>query len=85
MLWWQWGAELGGEGGMFGADLRPVAQPEGGKETRVGGGARVGLGRLLHRREDLGEVAREAMTQQAFILLLRLGVRPLYNSDAADE
>ena len=67
-------AEFRRQRGELGADLRPVAEAEGGKEAGVGGRARVGLGRLLHRGEDFGEVAGVAMTEQALVLLLRLGV-----------
>ena len=54
--------------------MRPVAEAEGGEEAGVSGRSRVGLGGFLHRREDLGKVARIAMAEQALILLLRLGV-----------
>ena len=66
--------EFGRQRGEFGADLRPVAEAEGREEAGVGAGASVGSRRLLHRREDLAEVARISMAEQAFVLLLRLGV-----------
>ena len=60
--------------GELGADVAPVAEAEGGEEARIGGRARVRLGRFLHRREDLGQVAGITMAKQALIGLLGLGV-----------
>ena len=67
-------AELGRQRGELRADLRPVAEAEGREEAGVGAGAGVRSGRLLHRREDFGELAGITMAEQAFVLLLRLGV-----------
>ena len=67
-------AEFGRQRGELRAHLRPVTETEGREEADVGAGAGVRSGGLLHRGEDLAELAGVTVAEQTFVLLLRLGV-----------
>ena len=71
--------------GEFGANHHPVSQSEGMHETHVGGRIILQLSRALHGRENLIEVAGEALAQQVLILLLRLSIEGLLGGKAGGQ